>query len=86
MVEFDPAKGTANKARHGVSLAEAERFDWETALVLEDRSEAYGEQRLLALGLIDLSVHMMVFTMRGDAVRVISLRRATRAESRKWAN
>ena len=32
-IEFDPAKDAANLAKHGVSLALAERLDWNAALV-----------------------------------------------------
>ena len=33
-VTFDPAKDAANKAKHGVSLADAEAFEWGSAEVL----------------------------------------------------
>ena len=32
-ITFDPDKDEANRARHGVSLADAAGFEWETALV-----------------------------------------------------
>jgi uncharacterized protein len=36
-IEFDPAKDEINRAKHGVSLAQANGFDWETALEREMR-------------------------------------------------
>ena len=44
-IEFDAAKDRINSAEHGLSLSEARRFDWDNALVVEDASESYGEQR-----------------------------------------
>ena len=33
---FDPAKDAVNLAKHGISLAEAARLDWDNALVSPD--------------------------------------------------
>jgi len=38
------------------------------------------EERFIALGLIGERLHSLVFTVRGNAVRVISLRKANRRE------
>ncbi len=83
-IEFDPEKDRINRAKHGLSLKDAEGFDWNTAIVVEDRSEDYGDQRFQALGFIGLNLCMAAFTLRGDNVLMISLRRATRAEWRRW--
>lgn len=45
-----------------------------------DDSEDFGEDRLVAIGLIDVSVYVMVYVERRHAIRVISLRKATRQE------
>ncbi|MFC5522260.1 BrnT family toxin [Polaromonas jejuensis] len=46
---FDPAKDAVNLAKHGISLAEVARLDWDNALVsLDDRRE-YDELRQVAL-------------------------------------
>ena len=50
-IEFDPAKDTANLAKHGISLAEAARFKAET-VVADDRAD-YGERRFNAFGRIE---------------------------------
>ena len=75
LIEFDPLKDAANIAKHGVSLRDAERFDWDTALEREDDRFDYGEVRFVAIGLIDGRLHVMVFTegSQDHAVRVISL-------------
>ena len=83
-VEFDPNKDSSNRQKHGLSLAEAERMDLGTAAIDADRRYAYGEGRFQALGLIDGRLHMLVFTMRGDVIRAISLRKANPREVRRY--
>ncbi|MDR1709498.1 MAG: BrnT family toxin [Candidatus Accumulibacter sp.] len=86
-IEFDPAKDAKNRRKHGVSLALAEDFEWETAVWREDdRDDDYGEQRFEVTGLIGDQVHVFVFCLRGEAIRAISLRRAIPKEARRYAN
>ncbi|MGQ2991798.1 MAG: hypothetical protein ACT6RD_10435 [Brevundimonas sp.] len=44
-IAFDPAKDAANRAKHGVMLAEAERGDWAAAYIAVDDRQDYGEIR-----------------------------------------
>jgi uncharacterized protein len=85
-IEFDPAKDEINRAKHGVSLAQANGFNWETALEREDDRFDYGELRFVAIGLIDARLYVMVFADGADdgAVRVISLRPAEKHEMRYY--
>ncbi len=78
--EFDPAKEESNLDKHGVSLADATGFEWETAVVREDARKQYPEQRFEANGLIGERLYVMVYCLRADAVRVISLRKANPRE------
>ena len=48
--EFDPSKDESNLDKHGLSLADAEDFEWETAVVREDTRKQYAEQRSRLLG------------------------------------
>jgi len=48
-IEFDPAKDSANKRKHGVSLALAEELDWDAALVWIDVRFGNDEWRMIAL-------------------------------------
>jgi uncharacterized protein len=83
-IEFDPVKDDINRAKHGISLAEAAGFDWDTALEREDDRFDYGEVRFVAIGRIDARLYVMVFTEGSDdeAVRIISLRPAEKHETR----
>ncbi|MGQ7934677.1 BrnT family toxin [Paraburkholderia sp. D1E] len=79
-IEFDPAKDQINRSKHGVSLALAECFEWDRALDALDDRHAYGEPRFFAYGLIDGRVYCLVYTLRGETLRVISLRKANKRE------
>ena len=84
--EFDPKKDTTNLANHqGVSLVDAEGFEWDTCVVREDARHSYAERRFEAVGYIGLRLHVMVFCNREQAVRVISLRRANKREESRYA-
>lgn len=83
-VEYDPAKDTVNRAKHGISLAAAAAFDWDTAFEREDDRFDYGEVRFVAIGLVESRLYVMVFAegSHDNAVRVISLRPAEKHEVR----
>ena len=83
-IEFDPDKDAANRQKHGLSLADAERMDFDTAIYAPDDRYDYGEDRTQALGLIDGRLHMLAFTMRGDTLRAISLRKANPREVKRY--
>ena len=74
-IEFDPTKDAVDRHKHRLSLASAERMDFTAALYARD-VRYYGEDRIQPLGLLDGRLHMLVFTMRGNKVRMISLRKA----------
>lgn len=85
-IQFDPAKNEINRVKHGISLAEASGFEWETALEREDDRFDYDELRFVAIGLIGSRLYVMVFTEGADddTVRVISLRPAEKHEARYY--
>ncbi len=81
--EWDEVKRQSNAQKHGVDFQEVEVFDWDSALV--ERSDRGGEVRFVAIGYIDVRLCCFVFTERGTRIRVISLRRASRREERRYA-
>lgn len=88
-VTFDPAKDVVNQTKHGVSLAAAKDFEWESAIEWSDERRDYAEARSLALGYIGLRVMVMVFVDRPPdnptERRVISLRKANSREVKRYA-
>ncbi len=85
MIEWDEAKRQANLAKHGVDFAAIEGFDWASAQTQPDHRHDYGEPRWIAYGLIGDRVHVVIFTLRGQRRRLISLRKANRREVLTWA-
>lgn len=83
--EFDPVKDEMNFDKHGLSLADADGFEWEAAVVREDTRKRYAEPRFEAKGYIGDRLHVMVYCLRADAVRVISLRKANSREVNDYA-
>ena len=83
--EFNPDKDESNLDKHGLSLVEVNDFEWETAVVREDTRKQYAEQRFEAIGYIGNRLHVMVFCLRANAVRVISLRKANPREVKNYA-
>ncbi len=79
-IEFDPNKDASNIAKHGMSLADAFGLDLATAAVVLDERAAYGATRYRAYNRIEGAPYCLVFTIRGDRVRVISFRRAHEKE------
>jgi uncharacterized DUF497 family protein len=82
--DYDPKKDAANFLKHKVSLRRAEEMDWGAALVIPDLRVDYGEDRYIGYAPIDDCLYVAIFTMRGDTMRVIGLRRANKRERKKY--
>lgn len=82
-IEFDPAKDARNRAKHGVGLAEYALID--AAATVATEVVRSGERRTVILAPLGGRIHQAVVTFRGDAVRVISLRKANKREVRLYA-
>jgi len=83
--EWDEAKREASLAKHGVDFAAVEDFDWRRAVVEFDRRRNYGEEREIAVGWIGTRLHVLIFTRRAGAIRIVSLRKANDREVRRHA-
>jgi uncharacterized DUF497 family protein len=83
--QWDPAKAEANVKKHGVEFADAVGvFEDPTAITIED-PQAEGEQRFISMGMDVLGrIIVVAYTYRGDDVRLISARRATKKEVRVY--
>ena len=66
---------------HGFDLADAESFDWETAIVVPGHRGKGTRPRFRAIGQLGNELVTLVFSPLGaEAISVISLRPASRAE------
>ncbi len=77
--KWDPAKAKANIVRHGVSFEEAQGVfaDLQALELLDDSTE---EERWRLLGRAGSKILMVVYTERGDTMRIISARKASKRE------
>jgi uncharacterized protein len=84
--EWDDAKAESNEKKHGVSFAEAMTvFGDELAVTGYDPRHSDEEDRFLTIGLSAAERLLVVsHTDRGDAVRIISAREATRRERKDY--
>jgi uncharacterized protein len=82
--EWDIAKDAANIAKHGVSLGDAMRLDWNVGVTISDNRQDYGELRYTRFSQIDGRLYTCTFAWRERAVRIISLRKSNKREIRKY--
>ncbi len=84
-LEWDEAKASANLLKHGVAFADAIGvLEDPEALTVQDDSD--DEERFVTLG-FDLLGRLLVvvYTWRGEVVRLISARRASARERRAYS-
>lgn len=82
---WDENKNFANVTKHGLNFKDAERvFGLYMDTTIDDR-EDYGETRWLGIGLLDNRMVSVVYTEPDeDTIRIVSLRRATTQERKKY--
>ncbi len=85
MYEWDKKKNRLNIEKHGIGFKTACRiFDGPVLTALDDRTD-YGEVRKVSIGAIDgIVVLAVVHTDRKGKTRIISARRANRAERKRY--
>jgi len=84
--EWDPQKATTNVRKHGVTFDEAATaFGDPFGLIVDDPRHSAAERRSVLLGFSQSNRLLAVmFTERGDRLRLISARAATRRERRHY--
>jgi len=79
--EWNDVKAATNLAEHSVSFEEARLvFKDIHAVELGEDRRGYDEQRFNVIGRSSTRLLFVTYTERGDRVRIISARRAERAE------
>ena len=80
-VQWDPAKAAGNRRKHGVRFTDAEGVLYDPhALTIEDH-DALAEARYVSVGRGTCGhILVVVYTYRGDHIRLISARHATHKE------
>jgi hypothetical protein len=79
--EWDDEKAAANENLHGVSFETAKLVfrDIFAIDLIDDRAD-YGEERSILIGLAEATILTVVYAEREGRSRIISARRASRAE------
>ena len=80
LIEFDPAKRTDTLQSRGLDMARAGEVFAGATLTVEDDRRDYGEDRFITIGFLDGAMVVLVWTPRGGAHRVISMRKANERE------
>jgi len=83
--EWDPAKARANFSKHGIRFADASTaLEDDLALTIRDVFSA-DEERWITVGMDAVGrLLVVVYTWRGESVRLISARLATARECRQY--
>ena len=83
--QWDDRKAAENYVKHRITF-EMARDVFDDPFVIEwiDDGQDAGEHRFAALGMVEHRILFVAYTMRGDAIRIISARRAVSFERRRY--
>jgi len=83
-INFDPKKAASNFRKHGVRFSDAESVLFDPMALTREDEDVEGEQRFVSIGTDATgTILVVVFTDRGEEIRLISARRA-RAKERAY--
>ena len=83
-IRYDSRKNARNITERGLSFGRVADFAWETASIAEDDRKDYPERRFVAVGHLDVRLHVLCFTPSDDGIRVISFRKANGRERKRY--
>jgi uncharacterized DUF497 family protein len=82
--EWDDDKASANLEKHGVDFVDAAQIFAGVTFEVADTRRAYGEPRTRAIGAHDEEVYVVVYTPRGDRLRLISAWKAGHNDRKQY--
>ena len=85
-ITFDPIKRGRTLAERGLDFAQAKEVFAGKTFTREDDRFDYGEDRWITVGLLDERMVVVVWTQRGNARHVISMRKANEREQATYRN
>lgn len=83
-IEFDPEKRALTLKHRGLDMGEVAEVFAGIHQSVEDDRENYGEERWITTGFLKGRLVIVVWTMRGEARRIISLRKANDRERKRY--
>ena len=84
--EWDENKNRINIEKHHVSFQRAAKIFEGDVLEWEDTLKDYGETRIIAIGRSEGRLLRVVYTQRGNKIRIISARKANKNDRRNYYN
>ncbi|RJP41712.1 MAG: BrnT family toxin [Desulfobacteraceae bacterium] len=78
--EWDDQKSDSNKLKHGIDFNDATAL-WIDPFRVEIKASFQDEDRFVLIGMMDDKIWTAIFTIRNQAVRIISVRRAREKEA-----
>ncbi|WEZ84791.1 BrnT family toxin [Rhizobium sp. 32-5/1] len=85
-IGYDPVKHERNTLQRNIPFSMVSAFEFDSALIVVDDRQDYGEIREAAIGFIGERVHVLIFTIRAETLWVISLRKANKREIRRYVD
>ena len=83
-LEFDAAKRAMTLHERGLDFADAVHVFAGPTRELQDRRADYGESRFISMGMLSRRLVVLVWTPRGEARRIISMRYANERERKNF--
>jgi uncharacterized DUF497 family protein len=80
--EWDESKRKVNIRKHGIDFVDAQSIFEGLTVTVEDTRFDYGETRYITLGFLRGHVLVVAHTERGEKIRIISARKATKNEAK----
>jgi hypothetical protein len=81
--EWDDEKSRSNKEKHGIDFDEAKDL-WKDTNRVEIHTSYPVENRRILIGRIGKKLWTAIFTRRGNAIRIISVRRSRNREAKLY--
>jgi uncharacterized DUF497 family protein len=78
--EWDEHKRQVNIKKHGIDFSDVPELLDGDVVILPDERFNYGEQRFIVIGMLKNLVVVVAYTERGENIRIISARKATKNE------
>ena len=84
LITCDPNKSRANYFKHGIVLEFAQHLEWAKEVVWQDVRYNYNEVRMSGLVPLEGKLYVVVYVLRAESTRIISLRTANKREVKRY--
>lgn len=82
--EYDEKKAARNYEKHGVDLLYGALIFEGTTVENVDNRRDYGEERIIAIGMVDDELFVTVYVKRANVIRLISTRKGGRRDRKRY--